>query len=310
MPKLIPIDFARLEDFSDLPGWLGVNVAKLASFLATPDKFYTKKRLNKRRRPGKSRIVYEVDRELAALQRHIARSISRVRTFPDYVHGYVGGRSIVTNAAKHCAKKIVVCVDLSDFFGSIRHEAVRTIFLVLGCGEIAAEALATLCTLNNSLPQGASTSPILSNLAVRALDEDFLALSNVFKSTYSRYADDLCFSGDDVPAIDQIEKVAKVHGFSINHEKTRYQPRGRCQYVTGLTVCDAVAPRVRRAFKRNLRLALHYAERFGVEQHCDNSGENQNALLGRVCFVNGVEPALGERFFQQYNNAVAKDQKK
>lgn len=312
--KTPPIEFKKLKEIVDLPEWLGVGAARIHEFLEHPERCYTKIRLakkNKKHPKSAVRIVYKVDKELAALQRHIARSIALtpLGSFPEYVQGFVGGRSIATNAEKHRAKKLVLCVDLKDFFESIHRESVQDIFRLLGCGKDAAAALASLCTLGDSLPQGASSSPILSNLAARTLDADMLILGQVSQCAYSRYADDMTFSGDTVPIEEQIDEAAKKNGFSINHDKTLLQPRGRRQYVTGLTVCDPVRPRVPRRFKKNLRLALRCAEKYGLNKHCANSGDEPQQLWGRISYVNGIEPELGKQFLKQYHNAIAIDRR-
>lgn len=308
-PTLPPLEFARLITKDDLPQWFAVSGQRIDSFLRGTDEFYTTIRLRKRRGSGR-RVVYKADSELAAIQRQISRSIALVRmaTFKSYVHGFVKGRSIATNAGQHLAKKRVLCVDLRDFFDSVRLPAVRHIFTMLGCGAEAADVLAALCTRAGSLPQGARTSPILANLAAAELDEDMFKLAEATGATYTRYADDLTFSGGAVPKIEDIARVVEYRGFALNDEKTRLQPAGRRQWVTGLVVSDSDAPRVPRRLKKNLRLALHYATQRGLAKHLEHCGPTEaNRLRGLILYVNGVEPKLGARLRAQYSEAIAFD---
>lgn len=308
--KKPPIEFTSLQSAEDLPCWLGVSARMIEAFQSETEIFYEKTPLRKMRSSTDVRIVHRVYGELAALQRHIARSIALTSAadFPICVQGFVRHRSIVSNAVQHLGKANVLCVDLQDFFGSVKIVAIHNVFTLLGCGPVAADILARLCTLNGVLPQGASTSPILANIAARFLDADMLQLGKMYSCTYSRYADDLTLSGDSVPSEQQISGIVERHGFRLNSAKTRIQPRGRRQYVTGLTVCDLHTPRVPRQYKNNIRLALKYAEKYGLRSHCARCPEDENGkLLGRILYVNSVEPELGKRLLRQYGAACAID---
>jgi hypothetical protein len=301
------IEFAKLVDIDDLPQWLGVSAVRLKQFLASPTLFYSTKRLPKN--AGGVRVVYKAASDLAAVQRHIRRSVAAISTFRACVQGFVKDRSIATNAQQHLAKKEVLCLDLEDFFGCVGEATVEGVFLTLGAQPEAAAALARLCTRQGILPQGASSSPILANLAVAPLDSDLLTLALSTSSTYTRYADDLTFSGQNVPAFAQVEGIANRHGFALNPAKTKRQPRGRRQWVTGLTVCDSVAPRVSRRLKKQLRLVLHYAETYGLASHLERSRPNEeNRIEGLIWFVKGVEPDLGQRLRRQFMAAKTMDE--
>lgn len=178
------------------------------------------------------RVVFLVDEPLQATQRLIARSIALLWTPPDCVYGYVRGKSVAANAAMHLNKAIVLHVDLRDFFGSITYDHVIDAFRYLGAAQAAAEILAKICTFDGSLPQGASSSPTLSNVALRKLDRDLLDVATRHGATYTRYADDLVFSGHDVPPMREISSIIHSYGLEVNEGKTRRQLRGRP------SVCD------------------------------------------------------------------------
>lgn len=157
------------------------------------------------------------------------------------VHGFLKGRSIVTNAKQHKRKRYVFNVDLEDFYGSINFGRLRGLFRAkpFNMGEKAA-ASAQICTFENSLPQGAATSPVISNFITSELDRKLSSLARRYKLTYTRYADDITFSSNNrnfpegiaffdgnnpitnecyVGAV--LEETIQACGFSINHSKTR-----------------------------------------------------------------------------------------
>ncbi len=160
------------------------------------------------------------------------------------VHGYVHGRNIRTNAEMHLSKRYLLSVDISNFFGSITSDKVIKALLSVGFSDFATQHLSKIVTINNFLPPGYSTSPIISNIVVKAMDEDLLHLSGN-DCVYTRYADDLYFSSNiSLPTQENISAIAHNYDFALNPEKTKLMPRGIKQYVTGLTVFDHVRPRV------------------------------------------------------------------
>ncbi|MGB8194146.1 MAG: reverse transcriptase family protein [Chitinophagaceae bacterium] len=238
------------------------------------------------------------------------------------VHGYVKRRNIGTNAAMHLAKRNLLSIDIANFFESISLTMVQQVFSSIGFSGFASEHLSKLVTLNNFLPMGFNTSPTISNLIVRNMDEQFLKLCGNY-CVYTRYADDLYFSSDtDLPALNDLEAIVSSNGFSLNPDKTKYMLRGGKQYVTGLTVFDHIRPRVTKRTKRNLRLELYYMEKYGLlehvlhqlgyskEQYDKNynvaSEVNQsirkfdNRISGWIRFMNSVERPAAQRFSEQY----------
>jgi RNA-directed DNA polymerase len=305
--KQPPIDFARLVDAHDVAPWVGIEREELAAIAEDPSSFYEKYELPKRNGQG-TRVVFKVEGTLKAAQRLIARSIALCWTPDDCVYGYVKGKSIAANAARHLNKAIVLHIDLQDFFGFITDVHVIDAFQILGAAQEAAEMLAKICTLDGSLPQGASSSPALSNVVVRNLDKDLLDIAKRRGATYTRYADDLVFSGQDVPPMRAIAAVVHAHGLAVNESKTRKQLRGRPQYVTGLTVADSTAPRVPRLLKRQLRQDIYFVKKYGLQDHANRRGENPSyegkRLLGLVSYVQSIEKSLGERLRAELRAAL------
>lgn len=248
-----------------------------------------------RKNKGKYRTIYKVRSPLNNLQKNIAYAISAQSDFPEYVQGFLKKRSIATNASFHLAKKYVLNIDIKDFFDSIKTHRVINVFRELGCTDDIANCFAELCTLNGSLVQGARTSPVLSNLVCKKLDQDFKEIAANVECTYSRYADDITFSGDRIPKKKTIINVLNEHEFTLQEEKWNSQPRGQTQYVTGLTVFDDLRPRVPKKIKRQLRQALHYASKYGLSDHFDSvSSDNPTSrdgwIDGMIAFIYSIEP--------------------
>lgn len=250
------------------------------------------------------RTVFKIlNPSLELLQKNISTAIANNVEFPEYVQGFIRKRSIISNAKQHLAKKYIFSIDIKDFFESIPYDKVVLAFQNIGCNIDVAKSLSKICTLNNFLPQGASSSPIVANLVCKKLDSDLCCLGQKYSACYTRYADDITFSGDTFPQLAEIELILKSNDFSINNGKVRTMKRGHNQYVTGLTVFDSVSPRVPRKIKKTLRLILYYAKKFGIEEHLDRQSNNNSWLReyeksrieGWINFITSVEPTLGNK---------------
>jgi RNA-directed DNA polymerase len=201
-----------------------------------------------------------------------------------HAHGFIDSRSVATNAADHTGKRWVLNIDLEDFFPTINFGRVRGLFLKppFEMGTAAAAVCAQIATYRNGLPQGAPTSPVLSNFIAATLDRHLLRLARSNKLIYSRYADDITLStslqqfppaiaireqiaggGYKILAGDALEQAIKASGFSINAKKVRIQGHGVQQSVTGLCVNTRV--NVERARIRKIRAMLHAWKKFGLE---------------------------------------------
>jgi hypothetical protein len=239
---------------------------------------------------------------LRLLQKNIATVLSTSVEFDHCVQGFTAKRSIVTNARIHLGAKILLHCDLKNFFESIKLPAIAAAFRSLGCNAIVATVFAKICSLNGFLPQGSTASPILANMVCRTLDADMLVLAASNRAAYTRYADDITFSGNTVPTVEAVKTMVRKHGFELRDGKCRTQKKGRAQYVTGLTVCDSVSPRVPRRVKRRLRLELHYIQKHGLEEHLMHNGSDEpphwaeSRIDGWIKFIHSVEPSRAQAF--------------
>lgn len=231
--------------------------------------------------------------------------------------GFVPGRSILTNAERHVGRDVVVNLDLKDFFPTLTFRRIKGKFRGLGYPEAVATVLALLCTEPDTdeieldgerlfvsrgprrLPQGAPTSPMLTNLVCSRLDARLSALAGSLGFTYTRYADDMTFSASGEGAgkvailLKMIGEIVANEGFTIHPDKTRVMRRGRRQEVTGLTVNERVA--VPRDTLRRFRALLHGIAKTGPEgKRWGVARDVFDGALGFAYFVRMVTPALGE----------------
>lgn len=285
------------------------------------------------KRGGGLRAVSAPKPDLAAAQRWILAEILEQLDPEPEAHGFVRGRSIVTNAVAHCNRAVVVNLDLRDFFPTITFPRVRGLFRSFGYSGQIASLLALLTTEpprmavevdgppgapprrfavalgERVLPQGAATSPAITNLICRGFDRRLSGLAASHGFTYSRYADDLTFSGDDPAALGgllrHVRAVIADEGFVEHPTKTRVMRRGRRQEVTGIGVNDK--PAVCRRELRTLRAILHNAARFGLEsQNRAHHPSFAAYLRGRVEYVCMVDPSRRPQLAGALNRALAR----
>lgn len=214
------------------------------------------------------------------MQRRLATALTAAYRPPAHVHGFTLGRSPQTNAAIHVDQRWVFGIDLEDFFPTITERRVRGMFeaFPFAYSEEVAKLLARLCCHRGRLPQGAPSSPIISNYICRGMDRQLASLAIRHRCFYSRYADDLVFSTDRpifptalvtaesgkvIPSV-QLSRIVENAGFLINKRKTRIQICFQRQRVTGLIVNEKV--NVSRHYIRGIRAVLHIWEKQGPEE--------------------------------------------
>lgn len=239
-----------------------------------------------------------------ALARRLDNFFRRVH--PGYPHesafGYRAGRNIRENAHKHLGHKHLLSVDIQDFFPSISRNTIAEVFNAMGMTPEVSELMAGFVTIGGSLPLGLPTSPTISNVIAVPIDDALNRLAAKSNAVYSRYSDDMSFSGDSfLPAISDIQEIVRAQGFQLAPSKTRRSTRGQAHYVTGLSISDPVHPRVPRAKKKALRQELYYAKKFGIDDHFRRNGINDSSIVqqevnrldGMVKFVAHHEPNMG-----------------
>jgi hypothetical protein len=311
-----PWPVPRLDTVGDLAEFLDLEVGELAWFADVRGlervvaderlRHYRYARLPRRTAPP--RVIERPKPRLKALQRRILHEILDWIPVHDAAHGFVRGRSARTHASLHTGRRVVVRIDLEDFFAGVTAGRVYGIFRTAGYPEAVAHALTGLCTnvvpapesvpghfrlsrrlATPHLPQGAPTSPALANLAAYSLDRRLTGLADAVGARYTRYADDLVLSSDRYLRTPEatIAEIAADEGFRVNAAKTRVMGRGTRQTVTGVVV--NARPNVPRAEYDTLKATLHRAGRDGP------AGLDPSHLLGRIAWVESLNPARGAK---------------
>jgi hypothetical protein len=270
------------------------------------------------KRGGGERAIWAPLPKLKAVQHWILHNIAEKLPVHGSAHGFLPGRSTLTNAAVHTDARVVLKLDVKDFFPTVTLPRVKGIFRKAGYREQVATLLALLCTEAprevveldgqtyyvslgpRSLPQGAPTSPALTNTLCQRLDRRISGLARRLGYRYTRYADDLTFS---LPAghkgkprlgslLGLVRRIVEAEGFRLNPEKTRVHRRGGRQQVTGLVVNGSGTPRVPRALRRQLRAAVH---NFRLGKPLKEE-ETIGRLVGYAAYVNMTNPELGAEY--------------
>jgi RNA-directed DNA polymerase len=290
------------------------------------------------KRSGGLRFIHAVAGDLQAVQRFINQDIlQRCRTHPASFAFHASG-GIRKCAAQHCGAKWLFQFDLSDFFYAVNEVQVFKAFCGMGYRELLAFELGRLCTTTRLprnkqeylkwspgqslhqrlgddstsgelpyprarlgvLPQGAPTSPMLSNLAAFALDESLSSFANEMGFVYTRYADDITISAVDLPRSIEIGTIyhrvincIRKAGFKENRDKVRIAGRGSKKVVLGLLV-DGAEPRISRETYKRIDRHLHAAGKYGLEATAVHEGFDSafgfhNHLTGLVTFVHDVD---------------------
>jgi len=229
---------------------------------------------------GKVRLITAPDRRLKILQSKLAPLLDQLYRVRYPVHGFVPERSVKTNAEAHGRRRFVVNLDLQDFFPTITENRVRGLLISLNVDARVAEIIARLCCFNNHLPQGAPTSPVISNMICYRLDTELLRIAKGARAIYTRYADDITFSSYQPPAplfegaLPPVGRFSRdllalplhgtfqSNGFTINPDKSHYADRNSRRIVTGVKINAGL--NVDRRYVRHIRALLHSIETLGL----------------------------------------------
>ena len=236
----------------------------------------------------KKRWIEAPDAELKMIQRRLLDRLLYELEPTTWAHGFTKGKSIVSNAAQHCGRQWVVSLDIKDFFPSVRGRQVAKVLRELIPDEKECQLVTDLVTRRDRLPQGAPTSPHLANLAVRSMDYRLSEMARTFDWNYTRYADDMSFSGDVEPGsiLLKAKEIVEAEEFKLSDRKTTIRGRHQRQSVTGLVVNEKVAlPREKR---RRLRAMLHRLERQGEVD--SPTVESLATINGHLAFLAMVSP--------------------
>jgi len=268
----------------------GISLSLLRSMSSNPDLHYRRYRIHKALRGYRN--IEAPRRFLKIVQRWIYDHILSDTPLPSSVHGFVPDKDIFSNVQPHLRSKNIMVIDIKDFFPSIKQKQVKHVFKELGFPVKVTIILTNLCTLDGRLPQGAPTSPALANIIFSPIDNQLTNLAKEWECEYTRYADDLVFSGNMRFTNKHKLRVIKIieeAGFRINPKKTRIIGSGGRQIVAGLVANEkGLPPRLKRM---DWRAMFHQASLDPKKF----KGEGLK-LMGIAAFVNKYNSILSNQY--------------
>ena len=319
---------------------VGVRYSDLRFFVSRKAPFQQYRHFHIRKRSGGRRIISVPHPNLKRVQRWINAHILNKQRVHRYCFAFQPKSSIVRCAARHSGARWIVKIDVTNFFGSISEIQVYRVFLSMGYQPLVAFELARLstCITRNvtryhlsqwkrhqkyntigdysspyigHLPQGAPTSPMLSNLVAFDVDTELESLSGTMGLNYTRYSDDITFStrgnisrSDAKNIIDEASSILSRRGFYLNKRKTSVLSPGSRKIVLGLNV-EGETPRLSRKFRDNLRQHLYFLNKFGPVQHMEERGFEtvlgmKNHIRGLIDYAHMVERETSKGFLEQF----------
>lgn len=220
------------------------------------------------------------------------------------VHWFIKNKWIISNAKQHLNKKIIINIDIKNFFNSIKLEVIYKYLLWLGLNKNIIDIIFNLVTIDNILPTGFSTSPTISNIVCLDMDNDFLEFAKINWYTYTRYCDDITLSTDTNNFLkkDDIKKILEKYWFTMNEKKFKIQKKWWNRYVTWLTVCENDMPRIPRHIKKRLRQEVYYINKFWFTNHLLEMEKRKimpllffwNVIKWWTYFIQPLEPKLAK----------------
>ncbi|GBC61799.1 RNA-directed DNA polymerase [Desulfonema ishimotonii] len=330
--KLAQNGLPHYDDVKALAKAIGIPVGELRflAFSRKTSKISHYRRFFIPKKRGGRRLISAPMPRLKALQYFVLENILAKIPPHKAAHGFLPGHSIVTNAVPHVGKDVVINLDLKDFFPTISYPRVKGLFRSLGYSEQQATLFGLICTEPDTdaveldgetyfvarserhLPQGAPTSPAISNLIFRKADRRLQGVADQLGFAYTRYADDLTFSasGDAAEALTRllwgVRQIVKDEGFVLHPDKLRVMKKGARQEVTGIVVNEKL--NISRKSLRNFRALLFQIEKDGFEGKRWNGAKNLPPVIwGYANYVAMVNPEKGkplvaqtDRIFRKY----------
>ncbi|MBX3161456.1 MAG: RNA-directed DNA polymerase [Deltaproteobacteria bacterium] len=319
----------KLADVEAFAKAVGVDIPRLRwlSYHREVDSGTHYRRWTVPKRDGTARLISAPKPDLKRIQRWITTEVTEHLPVHGAAHGFITGRSIVSNARVHAGAHVVVKLDIRGFYPTVTMRRVKGLLRRAGLGEQVATLMALLATESpreevethgkvhyvaigpRSLPQGAPTSPSITNALCLRLDCRLAGLARKLGCRYTRYADDLTFSwhGDGKAAIGSLLRattmIVRAEGFEIHTKKTRVMRKGARQKVTGLVVNEAQGrptARVPRTTQRELRAAIR-----NRELGRPGKGESLEELKGMAAFIMMTDRERGRAFMERIDKLIA-----
>lgn len=245
-----------------------------------------------KKRNGKYRTIYEPNSMLKQIQKQILINILNNKSISKYAKAYHKGISLKDNAIPHINKKIILKLDIKNFFESISFlDVYNACFSIEYFPKSVGFILTYLCTYDNHLTQGSPTSAYISNLIMKEFDEEIGNWCNINDISYTRYSDDMTFSGNFNPSelIIKIRKMLYKLGLELNNDKIHIVNKSQSQSVTGIIVNEKL--QVNAKYRNKIRQEMYYIKKFGLKSHLNKCNININELkyldklYGRILYV-------------------------
>lgn len=261
------------------------------------------------KRDGGIRTLSVPSENLKAVQKAIAEVLLIHEEISPFATAYRYGGSTVLNAAPHTNKNVVLKLDILHFFDSILYSDVKNkVFPAEKYSEKNRTLLSILCYYKDSLPQGAPSSPAITNIIMRDFDNEVGQWCKKRKIAYTRYCDDMTFSGDfnANEVVGFIREKLRERGFLLNYKKTKIVKRNKRQAVTGIVVNEGI--NIPSDYKKQIRQEIYYCKKFGVRSHIAHMGFDGNEasylrkLLGKINYILSVTP--DNREMQEYRRWI------
>ena len=245
-----------------------------------------------KKRNGKYRTIYEPNLILKQIQKQILNNILNNKSISKYAKAYHKGIQLKDNAIPHINKEMILKLDIKDFFENISFlDIYNSCFPIEYFPKSVGMILTYLCTYDNHLTQGSPTSAYISNLVMKEFDEELGNWCNLRNISYTRYSDDMTFSGAFNPSelITKVRKMLYKLGLELNNDKIHIVYKSSSQNVTGIVVNEKMQVNVK--YRNKIRQEIYYIKKFGLSSHlkkCDiniDSKRYLNILYGRVLYV-------------------------
>lgn len=245
---------------------------------------------------GDYRQLYVPSEALKMLQRCIDSRLLSLEEISPYATAYKLGGSTKLNAQSHVGKSVLLKLDIKHFFDNIGYKLLKErVFTEKRYSEQIRSLLSILCLYMGALPQGAPTSPTISNIIMRDFDNTVGEWCREKGIAYTRYCDDMTFSGDFEPqeVIKLVKRELKKLDLSLNKKKTIVARKGQKQTVTGIVVNEKLS--IPNLYKKQIRQEMYYCMKFGVESHLVKANTIETPetyipkLLGRINYVLSIE---------------------
>ena len=245
-----------------------------------------------KKRNGTYRTIYEPNLNLKIIQENILHNILEQKHISKYAKAYKKGINLIENAKPHLNQKIILKLDIRNFFDSIAFTQIyNACFPIEYFPESIGILLTNLCTCYDTLPQGTKTAPYISNLVLQDFDNTIGSYCESQNIAYTRYCDDMTFSGgfNYHQVIKLVRQELSKLGLTLNNDKIRVITRKNRQVVTGIVVNEKL--QVNSNYRKKIRQEIYYISKYGLYSHLKKSREviskekYLNVLLGKINFV-------------------------